>query len=330
MEINSAQKKEAAKVTPKDFFLIFGAMAALYVSVVSLINLIFQTINFAFPDPLTYSGDPYSSGIRLAIASLLIIFPLFIFLSRLIFKEFSVHPFKRDLAIRKWLIHLTLFLAGTVLVVDLVTLVNTFLAGELTIRFILKVLTIILVVGGVFGYFLYDLKRQDQRSFGKDKLFATLASAAVLLAIIGGFAIMGSPAEARLRLLDERRISDLQNIQWQIVSYWQQKGKLPQSLVDLSDPIAGFNLPTDPLSGDAYEYLLVGDLSFQLCANFSRQTIGEGSKLKERGRYGVKSLPAYDSFNSLSVAENWEHAVGRYCFERVIDPDRYPPAPNKR
>jgi len=90
------------KTTPKDFFLQLGVMTALYVSAISLINLLFQTIDYAFPDALAYYGDPYSSGIRIAIASLVIIFPLFIFLSRMNSKDFAIWPEKRELPVRRW------------------------------------------------------------------------------------------------------------------------------------------------------------------------------------------------------------------------------------
>ena len=52
------------KVTPKDFFLWAGAMVSLYVSVFSFISLIFDYINYTFPDPLQYfPTNPYSGSI---------------------------------------------------------------------------------------------------------------------------------------------------------------------------------------------------------------------------------------------------------------------------
>ncbi|HEY4496019.1 MAG TPA: DUF5671 domain-containing protein [Candidatus Paceibacterota bacterium] len=319
------------KTTPKDFFLQLGTMAALYVSAISLINLLFQTINYAFPDKLAYYGDPYSTGIRWTIASLIIIFPLFLFLSRLAGKDVQLNPEKLELPIRKWLIYLTLFVAGIAVVVDLIALVNIFLGGEITTRFILKVLTILVVAGGVFGYFIYDLRQKDTLA-RKDKMFAWIAIIAVLASIIIGFTIMGSPAAARERRFDDQRISDLQNIQWQIVNYWQQKEKFPKSLSDLEDPISGFRLPVDPNTDDAYEYILGEGMSFQLCANFNLSTIGESDKLKGRDGYGSSyptPMPIYDGVGG-GIADNWEHNIGRYCFERVIDPDKYPPINKER
>lgn len=323
------------KTTPKDFFLQLGVMAALYVSAVSLINLLFQTIDYAFPDALAYYGDPYSGGIRIAIASLVIIFPLFIFLSRLNGKDFATWPEKRELPIRRWLIYLTLFVAGIAVVVDLIALVNTFLSGEITTRFALKILSVLVVAGGVFGYFMYDLKKSGApaSSAGKrqDKLFAWIAAAVVLVSIVGGFLIMGSPATARAQKMDAQRITDLQNIQWQVVSYWQQKEKMPKTLIDLADQLGGWQAPTDPQTSAVYEYVFEKGMTFQLCANFSRNNLGESEKLKGRGSYGrgdysiaYPTAPVYDGVGGVTT-DNWEHANGRVCFSRTIDPDKYPP-----
>ena len=325
------------KTTPKDFFLQVGTMAALYVSAVSIINLLFQTINYAFPDKLAYYGDPYSTGIRWAIASLIIIFPLFLALSWLGGKDFRATPEKRELPIRKWLIYLTLFVAGIAVIVDLIALVNIFLSGEITTRFVLKVLTVLIVAGGVFGYFIYDLRQKDSAG-RRDKVFAWIVAVAVFASIVGGFAIMGSPSTARERRFDDRRVSDLQNIQWQIVSYWQQKEKFPTGLSELEDSIGGWRSPKDPDTDTVYEYILGEGMFFRLCANFSRSTIGEQDKLKGRGGYvgegGISysvAVPAlvYDGVG-VGISDNWEHSADRFCFDRTIDPERYPPISKQR
>ena len=83
------------KTTPKDFFVFIGAMVALYVSAVSLLNLLFEIINASFPDALNFSYDNFSSGMRWSIASLLIVFPLYIFLSWFINKDLATNPLKK-------------------------------------------------------------------------------------------------------------------------------------------------------------------------------------------------------------------------------------------
>ena len=61
-------------------------------------------------------------------------------------------------------IKLTLFVAAVVLIVDMITLVNNVLGGELTLRFLLKVLVAALIAGSIFGYYLWDLRKEEQEA----------------------------------------------------------------------------------------------------------------------------------------------------------------------
>ena len=57
-------------------------MLTLYWSAGALIALLFRIIDTVFKDRLDYYLDPYSSGIRFALASLIVVFPLSLFLFR--------------------------------------------------------------------------------------------------------------------------------------------------------------------------------------------------------------------------------------------------------
>ena len=293
------------KTSPKDFFLHVGAMLTLYVSAISLINLLFDVINVAFPDQLQSYVDPYSYSLRLSVAALIILYPLYLFLMRTIRVDSEMHPEKREVGVRKWLTYLTLFVAGIAVVVDLITLINTFLGGEITTRFVLKVLTVLLVAGVVFGYYLYDLRAGQTVNLKVVRAFRWGTLALVLVSIIGSFFVIGSPMQQRDLRFDERRVSDLQTIQWQIINYWQQKGVMPKTLADLEDPISGFTVPTDPQKMYQYEYT-VGSKSntFSLCATFSAES-----------RTGTNYYPQNES---------WNHGIGEVCFDRTVDADLYP------
>src|SRR3989338_9125663 len=308
------------KTAPKDFFVFIGAMAALYASAVSLINLLFEIINASFPDALSFSYDNFSSGMRWSIASLIIVFPVYIFLSRFINKDLAANFLKKNLGVRKWLTYLTLFIAGVTIITDLILLINTFLGGEITTRFAFKILAVLIVAGTVFAYYLYDLKRDVGQKSGKMKLLVWVVSFVILASIVGGFFIMGSPFTLRMKRFDERRVNDLQNIQYQIVNFYQRKGNLPNNLDELKDPIAGFNIPLDPDSAVPYGYEKVADLNFKLCANFSL-----ASDALTDSKYMTRSVPVFlgDSYHSY-LNENWQHSSGKQCFDRKIDKDLYP------
>ena len=305
------------KTAPKDFFVFIGAMAALYASAASLINLLFEIINASFPDALNFSYDNFSSGMRWSIASLIIVFPVYIFLSRFINKDLAANFLKKNLGVRKWLTYLTLFVAGVTIITDLILLINTFLGGEITARFAFKVLSVLVVAGTVFAYYLYDLKRDVGQKSNKMKLLAWTVSFAILASIVGGFFIMGSPFTLRMKRFDERRVNDLQNIQYQIVNFYQRKGSLPNNLDELKDPIAGFNIPLDPDTAVSYGYEKVSDIGFKVCADFSLE-----SDSQIDSKYMTRPMPV--SSEIFPVNENWRHNSGRQCFDRKIDKDLYP------
>lgn len=137
-------------------------MVALYFSAGSFVTLIFQYINVIFPD-LLLSGAYYLrsaySAIRWSISSLIVSFPVYIFVSWLLEKEYGRVPEKRNLKVRRWLVYFTLFVAALIIAGDVVVLVYSFLGGELTVRFILKSLTVLAVAGAVFGYYFYDIRK---------------------------------------------------------------------------------------------------------------------------------------------------------------------------
>ncbi len=305
------------KTTPKDFFLYVGVMVMLYASVISLINLLFAYIDYSFPDVLNYSYDPFLNTIRWGMAFLFIIFPAYLVGTWYINRDIRVHPEKETIGVRKWLTFLALFLAGAAILVDLSVLIYTFLGGEITMRFALKVLSVLVVSGFGLSYYLLDLRGVVRENKNIGLTYAALAILLVGGSVVAGFFIVGSPATQRDIRFDAQRVSDLQNIQWQIINYWQQGERVPKSLTDLSDPISGWIVPNDPETGAPYEYILGEGMSFQLCATFTKESRGGVSGDM------TKPVPVGGEFGLEN--ENWVHGAGRQCFERVIDPLRYPP-----
>lgn len=307
---NNVAPQNKARTTSRDFFLWLGVIVSLYMSTVSFIILLFEYINIIFKDDLTYYVDPYSGVIRFAIASIIVMFPLYIYLTRLINKDIKADEAKHNIGIRKWLIVLTIFVTALALAIDLIALVNTFLGGEITIRFIAKVLTVLVVVGGIFLYYINDFKGVWQEKTKQLRMIAYGVSLIVLISIVAGFFIMGSPKEQRLLRFDQEKVSDLQSIQWQIVNYWQSKEALPESLDDLTDPISSFLAPTDRQTGDSYVYEKIGEMEFKLCAVFNMESVVTDYRAPQiKLEFG---------------GESWDHGEGEVCFERTIDPELYP------
>ena len=191
---------EKPKTTPKDFFLWAGVMVSFYWSVIATIFLIFNYIDYVFPNALAYiPADPYQSGISSEIASIIILLPLYMFLMRLIRGDAVRDPSRNEIWVRRWALILTLFVAGAAIVVDLITLLTTFLNGEaLTVAFLLKVAIILLVASGVFMHFIADLRGYWDK-FPLRKRAVSIGVAILAVVVIGsGFFIVGTPAQARL------------------------------------------------------------------------------------------------------------------------------------
>lgn len=285
-------------------------IGGLYAASASILVLLFQYVNISFPDIL----NPYydvGDSIRWALAALIIIFPVFLWISRFLKKDLLVNPQKGELKIRRWLLYFTLFAAAILIIGDLVTLIYNFLQGELTARFILKILSVLLVATSVFSYYFYDLRRSPEEFSTRARIFVWAVIVTVIVIVVYGFFAAGSPFKQRLVRFDRQKINDLQILQSQIVNYWQQKEKLPNSLDDLRDSISGFAPPQDPQVRTFYEYQKKDNLSFDLCANFNLDSEKNALLRPEPiGPYGQKT-------------DSWDHGVGTVCFSRTIDPELY-------
>jgi len=296
---------EKPHTTSRDFFLWLLTIIALFAGVFALNALLFAYVDIAFPSVLeryTY----YSGQIRGSIATLIVMFPIYLGLTWFLRKDVVAHPEKREIGVRKFLIHLTLFAAALTIIIDLITLINTFLNGELTARFVLKVLSVLLTSGAVFAYYLWDLRRAVDKA--PSKILAGIASAVVILSIIGGFFLIGSPATQRKYRLDEERLGHLQNIHSQLIQYRSTKGDLPANLQQLENDISFFDLPQDPATNEPYEYRRLSTDSYEICAEFALPT-------DERG------LDAPPYMYGPDRNEDWQHPAGHHCFTRELDPD---------
>ena len=177
-----------------------------------------------------------------------------------------------------------------------------------------------MVAGVIFGYYLNDVRKETPTASAK--YFAWVSGVLVLAVLVMSFIVIGSPNSARLLQFDQQKVNDLQNIQSQVVNYYQKKGTLPAKAVDLQDSISGFVIPVDPQAGSngfIYEYNIkdVANLSFELCATFNKP-----SQLQS----GLMKTPALNPIDGRNQV--WDHLVGRVCFQRTIDKQLYPVNPN--
>jgi len=286
----------------RDAFFHLLAFTTLYATVISLIVLAFQYIGKALPDPaegmIYYDGS--SSAIRWAMASIIVAFPIFLFLSRILYREAQRHPEKLASGVRRWLTYLTLFITAMVLIGDIVTLLFYFLEGELSVRFIMKVLALLVLTGLPFTYYLLTL-RMDPGEYVRSPMhlrFRWISIVLVVASFITGFFTVGSPMTGRDQRFDDLRIQQLRQIQSEIHNYVYDFTQptptrirpLPETLEPVASNVTYQRLSLhDPETGVPYEYIVQGN-RYSLCAIFAL----------------ARNLD-YDIF--------WNHPAGQHCFE---------------
>ncbi len=290
----------------------------LYFSAFSFGTILFQAINRNIPD-FIYGGytaiddSTIASTMRLATSTLVVSFPLFLWLSGIIARAVGRDPDKRSSRVRKWLTYITLFIAAAIIIGDVITLVYNFLGGELTLRFALKCLVVGAITGSVFGYYLLDLRgdeadkdkpskplRHDTPGF---RAFLGIVVLSVTGALIYGFWTAGSPSTERAKRLDTQRLNDIQQISYAVNAYWSARGSLPSAIADLrTEPNVYLQSASDPETGVMYEYRLVDDKTYEVCGMFS---------LPSQPTEGLTgpSRPYKGSDQPF-----WEHGAGHSCF----------------
>ncbi len=121
------------------------------------------------------------------------------------------------------------------------------------------------------------------------------------LAVAAGVWVIDSPAQQRLKRLDESRLHDLRVLDRAARLYHERHDALPPDLATLaSQPGAELDLH-DPDNGPGYRYRPLDAGHFELCAHFATDSA-------DTGRRGA-SLDA------------WAHPAGEQCFRRALKGD---------
>ena len=290
-----------AYLSAREAFIYLLLFAMLYVSAFQVGVLLFDYINRAFPDPADRRYEPYAAqAVRWAVASLIVAFPVFTWLQRHVNRQVRLDPAKRRSHVRRWLTYVTVFIASCVIIGDVTTLIYNALAGELTVRFILKVLSIALIAGTALLYYLSDLRLEDTQAVAEaprwHRALRVTTVGAVAVVALAGLPAAGTPSAERARRLDERRVEDLRALSDAANVYVQRHSRLPGTLQELSSE-GGLDVTALGRETGPYEYRATGDRSYELCATFQRPS------------------PAGQR---LSGDPFWAHGAGRQCFQLEV------------
>jgi hypothetical protein len=151
-------------VSAREAFVYLVLFSTLYASAFSLGTLLFELVNRAFPDASTDPARALQASrevIQWSMSWLIVTFPVFALVSRNTARAVRDDPGRRLSKVRRWLTYLTLFVAASILIGDVTSIVYNLLGGEITTRFALKVLTVGAITGSVFAYFQRDLRQEE-------------------------------------------------------------------------------------------------------------------------------------------------------------------------
>ena len=132
---------------------------------------------------------------------------------------------------------------------------------------------------------------------GSAKLFALIAGAVVVAAVLAGLAVSDAPWTAREQKLDQSITRNLGVIQRSIEAHTKLAGVLPTRLADLVGPpknaqSGSIAISASCLPGIEYEVPDAKGTDYTLCATFLRDSSGDDQ----------------------SYSEAWKHKKGRTCF----------------
>ncbi len=290
----------ANKNNAKFVFYYLLSLTALIFMAISVGMIAYGIINELVADALVNGSYSYytsfNSQYKFAISAIIISAPLFYLLTGLIRKGIKKGDIENDSPVRRWLTYFILFISSLFILGSFISVISSFLEGELTSRFILKTLTVFIISGITFAYYFYDIK--TEKVVAKDKwikIFFFSSLAIVLTAFISVWFFIESPQKARERKVDQTTINKMANLESEINYYYSKNEKLPE---EISDFVKDSQLLS--LSESSIEYVKKGDKNFELCANF----------LSESEDLGYAYSYRKDSYYS--------HEVGYHCFPGEI------------
>jgi len=279
----------------KDAFLYLLAFSTLATWTITLGSMLFTLIDRWIPDPTfsrSYYGGSYETYIiASSLASILVAFPLYLIVTRIIARELTLDAQKQESPVRKWLTYIALLIAAGVMIGDLITFLTYFLRGELSARFVARCIAVIVISGGVFWYYLGSLKStrtEVPHPRNRGTWLALCVSVALLAVLILGFHSISGPREQRILRQDRVRVQDLAALSSAINHAWENSKRILPATIDKLQTIKN-----DPQTNVPYEYRPQNDGQYQLCADFARDN-----------RKPESSYP--ETF--------WQHPKGHFCY----------------
>jgi len=126
----------------------------------------FIIVDQVLPNPTSpeYYGGNYGYQLSAGIARLIVVFPIYLLIMRLLNQDLAKHPGKSESGVRRWLTYLALLIMALTMIINIFLFLTSLLAGDLTLRFVAKTLIVLLIVGCILWYYLTWLQQEPEGS----------------------------------------------------------------------------------------------------------------------------------------------------------------------
>lgn len=293
----------------KFVFLYLVHLISLVFVAVSFGMIIYQAINKFIKDPVNlYSAMFQPDAIKFGVAAILVFTPIFFIVGKYIGKALFEGEVTRDSAIRRWLTYLILFVSFLIFAGYLVAFVISFLNGELTLKFALKIATVLTIASTIFSFYFYDIKRKETKGVVDKvtKIYFIATLSAIVLVFVGAFFVIDNPMETRAKNLDNDITNKFYTIDQCVDQYYREKKELPKTMEDIKTNCSYLLDDTlkDKVTGKAFEYQQKDGLKYALCAEF---------RVSNKDEAAINQ-PYYSGPESKTVL----HDAGWQCLERKV------------
>jgi hypothetical protein len=287
-------------------FYYLLSLIALIFTAFSVGLVIFSIIDKTIPDAVSnYYVNSVDGPLKFAISALLIAGPIFFLISYLISKGLRQGELSKDSGLRRWLTYFILLVSSVIILGVLINVINSFLSGELSSRFILKALSVFVISAITWSFYFYDIRRSNPEQTDLIvRIFFGLTLLITVAAFVAAWFFIESPQTTRARRLDQNLMQNIYSLDLAVSNYYDRHHQLPNSFTDLEND-KNINLAksllVDPASQAPIVYQKTSERDFALCATWRLSNLSDSTGT---------TRPVGDT--------SQEHAAGYQCLPGVL------------
>jgi hypothetical protein len=301
--LNNMNNHNSAKYA----FYYLLSLVALIFTALSVGMIAFGIIDKSVSDALSYGS--LDGQFKFATSALFIAGPIFYLISYLINKGLRSGDLDKDSGVRRWLTYFIILVSSLIILGVFIGIMNSFLSGEVTTSFILRMLSMIVIAALVFSFYFYDIKRDNVKEKNiVVRIFFIATAVLVLAAFVSAWFFIESPKTARAKKLDQQLISNIYSLESAVNSYYEKTKMLPENSEQLknnTDLFLDAKSFVDSETGKSIDYKKTSDKTFEFCAEFRTNSFDDNSNRGYTGPVGKNHKAGYQCIKG----ELWNQAV---------------------